>query len=106
MTNATIILNESIRLMKEGIIHGNGQKVVLETGEEFEFPEEIHTYSAWKSLGYYVRKGEKAKASFRIWKYKKGTKTDVQTNEEVDDSKMFLAKAYFFTREQVDKVTM
>lgn len=56
MTNASIILNESIRLMNEGVLTGTGRFVEVEnddgTTERLELPEEIHTFNAWKQRGY------------------------------------------------------
>ena len=73
MTNAAIILDESIRLMNDGILKGTGRflDVVNEDGstEKLEIPEEIHTFNAWKQRGFIVRNGEHAVASFPIWKY-------------------------------------
>ena len=73
MTNAAIILDESIRLMNDGILKGTGRflDVVNEDGstEKLEISEEIHTFNAWKQRGFIVRKCEHAVASFPIWKY-------------------------------------
>lgn len=110
MTNAQIIMNESIRLMEEGIIKGTGrmfEAVIVdaegnETKKMVEEPEAIHTYAIWKQLGYQVKKGQKAKASFTIWKYVEGKKKD--ENEEEPESKMFMKKASFFTIDQVEKI--
>lgn len=56
MTNAMIILMESIKLMESGVLKGTGEKIVVEDAEgnkkELEVPEVIHTYAHWKSLGY------------------------------------------------------
>ena len=55
MTNAAIILGESIRLMNDGILKGTGRflDVVNEDGStsKLELPEEIHTFNAWKQRG-------------------------------------------------------
>jgi hypothetical protein len=63
-----IILNESIRLMNEGLLNGSGQygKMIDGDGNEttIELPEEIHTFNGWKQRGYQVKKGEHAKAQF------------------------------------------
>ncbi len=63
MTNAQIIFNESVRLMEDGIIGTTGLKieVVMENGETVSMlePEPIHTYAAWKSLGFQVKRGKK-----------------------------------------------
>lgn len=48
MTNANIILNESIKLMENGILAGNGEFITIETDagkKQIEIPEEIHTFS-------------------------------------------------------------
>lgn len=111
MTNAQIIMNESINLLENGIIKGTGrmfEAVVVdkdgnETKQMIEEPEAIHTYATWQKLGYQVKKGEKAKASFTIWKCVKG-KQEEESNEE-PENKMFMKKAHFFTIDQVEKIT-
>lgn len=102
MTNAQIILTESVKLMEAGILKGTGEIMTIElddgTRKQLEIPEPIHTYAAWKSLGYQVIKGQKAIASFTIWKHVGArTKTDKKTGEETEQkAKMFLKKASFF----------
>ncbi len=112
MTNAEIILDQRLNLMKEGILKGTGRfftyKVINgETGVEeertLEEPEAIHTFSAWKELGYCVKKGEHAKASFTIWKYVDSKKSDDETDEE-KGGRCFMKKAHFFTADQVEKL--
>jgi len=105
MTNAMIVLQESIRLMEEGIIGTTGRKfkaVIIENGEEiekeFDEPEPIHTYQTWKKLGFQVQKGEKAIAQFTIWKHV--TKKAKEEGEE-DETKMFMKKASWFKLSQV-----
>ena len=103
-------MNESINLLEAGIIKGTGRMfkatVVDADGNEteklVEEPEAIHTYATWKQLGYQVKKGQKAKASFTIWKHVAGKKNE-ETGEE-SESKMFMKKASFFTFEQVEKI--
>lgn len=111
MTNAQIIFNNSIALMNDGIIKGTGELVkttVLDgNGEEMEIiqeiPEEIHTFAAWKSRGRSVKKGEKAKAAFVIWKYSSRAVKDEAGNDTGDEeSKMFMKKAFFFTFDQTE----
>ena len=74
MTNAMIILDESVRLMNEGVLAGTGEFVTIEnedgTKRQLEMPEAIHTFNGWKERGYAVKKGEKAIAKFTIWKCK------------------------------------
>ena len=111
MTNAQIIMNEAINLLENGIIKGTGrmfEAVIIdqdgnETKKLVEEPEEIHTYAKWKQLGYQVKKGEKAKASFTIWKCVAGKKEEEESDQE-PDNKMFMKKAHFFTIDQVEKI--
>mgnify|MGYP003299661230 CR=1 FL=1 len=111
MTNAQIIFQNSLELMEAGIIKGTGrmfEAVIVdkdgnETKQMVEEPEAIHTYAIWKQLGFQVKKGEKAKASFTIWKYVEGKKQEEESDEQ-PDSKMFMKKAHFFTIEQVEKI--
>ena len=109
MTNAEIITNAQIKLMEDGVIKGTGRMMEAlitdadgnETRQLIEEPEAIHTYATWKELGYQVKKGEKAKATFTIWKYVKPKKKD---DQEEPESKMFMTKASFFTIEQTEKI--
>lgn len=111
MTNAQIIFNESIKLMNNGIINTTGRmiKVINATGEEktIQEPEQIHTFAAWKELGYIVKKGEKAKAKINIWKARPYTETmqDKDGNEITSEEvKMFMKTAHFFSASQVQKM--
>ena len=111
MTNTTIILNESFRLMKAGILSGSGRFVLLdgENGpEKVELPEDIHTFAAWKARGYIVKKGEHAIACFPVWKYS-GRRNDSEegdTDGETENSgRCYLRKAFFFKMSQVKKIT-
>ena len=63
--------------------------------------ETMHTYAAWKKLGYQVRKGEKAAHKLTIWKYTE--KKNEQ--DEVEDASMFMKTASFFLASQVDKAS-
>ena len=111
MTNAQIIFQTSLELMEEGIIKGTGRMMEAlivdkdgnETKQMVEEPEAIHTYAIWKQLGFQVKKGEKAKASFTIWKYVEGKKQEEESDQE-PESKMFMKKAHFFTIDQVEKI--
>lgn len=113
MTNAMIILNESVRLMKEGTIEGTGEFLTFKYDdghtEEVEVPEPIHTYQMWKTLGYQVRKGEKAIAKFMIWKYteKKAKEDNAEIAVKEGDTiarNMFMKMAAFFKMSQVEKI--
>lgn len=115
MTNTQIIFNESVRLMNEGKIGTTGRMITMVkadgTKETIPEPEAIHTFAAWKSAGYQVKKGSKAVAQFTIWKHvsKKSemevTYTDGTTGtEEVDNSRMFMKLSSFFSASQVEKI--
>ena len=107
MTNAQIIFNNSVKLMEEGILKGSGIMATVTDAEgntkQIELPETIHTFAAWKSLGYIVKKGQKAKAAFTIWKYTE-SKSKNDEEEEEASGKMFMKTAHFFTKDQVEKI--
>ena len=106
MTNKQIIFAEEQNLAEQGKIKYTGRTVVFQEmdGEPVEFKEteQIHTFAAWKELGYIVKKGQKAVAKFPIWKYV--SKKNEETNKE--DSKMFMKVAAFFSSSQVEKITV
>lgn len=99
MTNAQIIMEQQLLLAEDGILRED------EDGEI----QAIHTYQAWKKLGYQVRKGEKAVAKFPVWKYMTSKKQEEEAddNEEAGTKKrgrMYLKLSAFFTDEQVDPI--
>ena len=106
MTNEEIIMRNSMELMKQGILKPTGRILIQELpdGQKIEIPEPepIHTYNGWKELGYQVKKGQKAKASFPIWKYT-GEK-DEEGNKVKDGGHCFQKKAFWFTFDQVEKI--
>ena len=85
MTNVEIVAFQWAQLVAAGTISES---------------EEIHTFQKWKSLGYSVKRGEKAVASFTIWKHT--VKTDKESGEE--SAAMFMKKAHFFSTSQVEKI--
>lgn len=89
MTNEQIIYSHAMELVEEGKIR-----------EIDGMPEAIHTFQAWKKLGYCVKKGEKAVAQFYIWKCvsKETQNSDGMTEEQ---KRMFMKKASFFSASQV-----
>ena len=101
MTNNMIILLERVKLMEAGIIGSTGETFTTDDGTVLEMPEPIHTYQAWKELGYQVNKGEKAVATFVIWK--KG-KDRVGENGENIPGKIFAKNSAFFKQSQVSKI--
>ena len=107
MTNSEIIFRESCELLRAGKIKPTGRTVTVETtnGEKMTFqePEQIHTFAAWKQIGFSVKKGEKAVAAFPIWKYRAGkTEIDANGDEQTGKAHMFLKVSHFFTQEQVE----
>ena len=108
MTNAMIIMNESIRLMEEGIIKGSGEFATIDNGDgtkkTVELPEAIHTFNGWKQLGYSVKKGEHSKIKFAIWKHT--TKKVENDGKEEERSRMFQKVSAFFTFDQVEPITV
>lgn len=118
MTNAQIIMNESIRLMEEGILKGSGKFAEIETENgtmTIELPEEIHTFNGWKQLGYSVKKGEKSSIKFPIWKHTtKILATDTDSaelnkmnqaiNEQGGQTNMFMKLSAWFTASQVEPI--
>lgn len=106
MTNKQIIFAEEQNLAEQGKIKYTGRVAVMQgmDGEPVEFKEteQIHTFAAWKELGYVVKKGQKAVAKFPIWKYV--SKKNEETNKE--DSKMFMKVAAFFSNSQVERITV
>lgn len=109
MTNEMIVLLESVKLMEEGIIKGTGDFMTTDDGRQLEIPEEIHTFQAWKAKGFSVKKGEKAVASFPVWKYitgkKKGEEAEAESteNEETNGGYCRMKLSHFFTRNQVEE---
>lgn len=114
MTNAKIILNESVKLMEEGILKGTGEYITVEDENggkrQLEMPEAIHTFNGWKSLGYSVKKGEKSTIKFPIWKYTEKTKAEEElTGNPIEDApvtNMFLKMSAFFRFDQVEKIAV
>lgn len=107
ITNSQIIFNESLELLKQGILKTTGRMITFEmqdgSKKELPEPEPIHTYNGWKELGYQVKKGEHAKATFPIWKYS-GQK-DEEGNKVKDGGYCFQKKAFWFTFDQVEKIS-
>lgn len=106
MTNAMIILHESISLMNDGKLNGSGQFAEVETADgkiTIELPEEIHTFNGWKERGYQVKKGEKSSIKFPIWKHT-AKKVETENGEEEEKARMFMKMSAFFTAAQVEPI--
>jgi len=106
MTNKMIIMMEQVELMKQGIIGTTGKQITVKMydGNDMTFmePEPIHTFQAWKDLGYCVKKGEHAIAKFAIWKYLKNKKKGDEEGEE--GGHCYMKQAFFFKQSQVEKM--
>ena len=90
LTNVQIIAMEEARLIEEGLMSND---------------EVIHTYQHWKSLGYQVRRGEKAITKLSIWKYGGKVQTDEKTGEKtIANPHCFGKVAAFFKTSQVDAI--
>ena len=94
MTNEAIVLKESLRLVEQGVLQ------MVKVGD-IETPEPIHTFQAWKALGYIVKQGETAIAKFPIWKH--SVKSVEENGEKKEKSSMFMKTAAFFKFSQVEK---
>lgn len=108
MTNAMIILMESVKLMDQGILAGTGETMIVEdpngNKKELDIPEVIHTYARWKELGYQVQKGQKAIAQFPVWKYTSKKANDETEEQTQENGHCFLKKSSFFKMSQVEKI--
>lgn len=111
MTNAMIILSESVKLMEAGKLKGTGVFVTVEMNGEtkqLEMPEEIHTFNGWKERGFKVKKGEHSEIKFPIWKHTvKEKRADELTGNPLEDApktNMFMKLSAFFTAEQVEPI--
>ena len=109
MTNEQIIFSAQQELLNQGKLKPTGRTLTtqLPDGSEIEVPEAeaIHTFNAWKSLGYRVRRGEHAVAQLMIWKHTTYTEqlTDTSgTTIEQQASRMFMKRAHFFSASQVE----
>ena len=92
MTNLEIVMGQTMLLMADEVI-----------GED----EEIHTFSHWKSLGYQVKRGEKAITKFPIWKYTKGKKKEAEELTEEEAQKKgycFMKMSAWFSTQQVEPI--
>lgn len=85
MTNKELVIYEKLFLVENGLLDS--------------IDDDLYTYAEWLKRGFRVKKGEKAVASFPIWKHV--NKKNIETGEEY--SKIVMKTAYFFTRKQVER---
>ena len=90
VTNEELIAALEMQCIEEGLMQAD---------------ESLHTFQVWKSMGYSVRKGEKALISGTIWKYRERKNKQEDENGETTDGGgyCFLKTAYLFATHQVDK---
>ena len=110
MTNADIIFANQMSLLKEGKIGTTGKFLTVVINDEEQTipePEPIHTFQMWKSLGFKVKKGEKAVAKITIWKYTNGKKKEEETEEKIANmgGHCFMKASCFFSLSQVEKAS-
>lgn len=84
MTNEQIIQNE---------------KKLLGMGEF----EPLHTFAKWKEMGFKVKKGEHATVCTKLWK-RKSKKVESDDGKEIEENNFFLAKAFLFKLDQVERI--
>lgn len=65
--------------------------------------EPLHTFQKWKEMGFKVKKGEHATVCTKLWKAKAKKYTDTNGEEKVENN-FFLAKAYLFKLNQVERI--
>lgn len=119
MNNETIILNERIRLLGDGILETTGRKTTIMTDEgevEIDEPEPIYTLQEWGRKGYSVIKGQHCIAAIEIWlPRKQGKRADgskeaalkISADSPLDitpkKQEFVKKKAFFFKRSQVKR---
>ena len=120
MTNYAIIEAEKQRLAAEGVLHYTGRifKAETATGELVEVAEveDIHTFAAWKKLGFSVKRGEHARAVFPVWKYTEGRRGQSDADGDGDGNadgenttaggRCYMRRAFWFTRDQVEPMNL
>ena len=70
--------------------------------------EEVHTYAKWKSLGFQVKRGEKAIIQTMLWKKvnkkAKEENTEEKGAEEKKSRNFYKVKSNLFGRSQVEPI--
>ena len=68
----------------------------------------LHTFAEWKRHGYTVKKGERAKLTIFIWRFKEKKKPENEEEsnavEIANNNDFYKTKAFFFTAEQVQRI--
>ena len=79
----------------------NELMLMFRSENDIDLDEPLFTYNVWKSKGYCVKHGEKAKYKVTLWKYSSKEKTN-DNGETVTTSKCFPKVVALFTKEQVE----
>lgn len=94
MTNEQIIADVAI---SRGIYTGEEIASFVNAGKDIP----LHTFKGWTARGNYRIKPGEHGIETRLWKKKKKKDED---NEELTDRDFYLAKAFLFTKDQVEEV--
>ena len=98
MTNFQLIANAAVQ---EGLYTQDEALAIL--AEQGELP--LHTFKEWQNRGYTVRKGEHAKLTAQIWRFKgKGKAKEVSEDDEQNRRDFYMTTAFFFTADQVERI--
>lgn len=100
MTNTQIIINEAVA---NGLYTKEEVENILAGGHMIP----LHTFQTWKNAGYSVKKREHAKIITRLWKFTNKAKKNDEADENTDGTEnnhYYLAKAFLFTADQVEKI--
>lgn len=108
MTNEQIIFSARCELLEAGKIGTTGRILTVELPDgqrqQMPEPEELHTFAAWKSIGFSVKKGEKAVTKITIWKHS-AKKVENEDGTEEEKTRMFMKTAAFFAASQVERIS-
>ena len=93
MTNEQIIADVAIT---SGIYTAEEVEEMVESGREIP----LHTIKGWDARGRKIKVGEHG-IETKLWK-KKSKKDGQENDSEVTDKDFYLAKAFLFTKDQVE----
>lgn len=111
-TNNELIFRARVDLFNRGIIGTTGRtfEVMTPDGPQvIQEPEQIHTFAAWKSCGYHVKRGARAVAKIEIWNYAAPKKNRDSSEQPAEDQPAgggycYLKTAAFFSASQVERI--
>lgn len=105
MTNSEIITSE---IIGHGIM--TEEQLASFVNENGYLP--LNTFAEWKRFGFIVKRGEHARITSKLWRYtdRKSKKAEShktamdKAEDEQESGRYYLAKAFLFTSEQVQKL--